>query len=142
MISPAPTTWPPKRLTPRRCALESRPLRVDDAPFLCAICSCLLRVVGLLGLDTGHADLRQLLTVTLTLAVAGLVLVLEDVDLRPLCGGDDLSGHGDAGQSLCVASDVLAVDEKEGGQLHGCAGLALKAVDHDDVANGDLLLAS
>ena len=27
----------PKRLTPRNCALESRPLRVEDAPFLCAM---------------------------------------------------------------------------------------------------------
>ena len=34
---PAETTWPPKRLTPRYWALESRPLRVELAPFLCAI---------------------------------------------------------------------------------------------------------
>ena len=38
MISPALTCWPPKRLTPRRWALDSRPLRVELAPFLCAIC--------------------------------------------------------------------------------------------------------
>jgi hypothetical protein len=38
MISPALTTWPPKRFTPRRWAFESRPLRVELAPFLCAIC--------------------------------------------------------------------------------------------------------
>ncbi len=37
MISPAETTWPPKRLTPRYWAFESRPLRVELAPFLCAI---------------------------------------------------------------------------------------------------------
>src|SRR5690606_38991977 len=37
MISPALTTWPPERLTPRRCALESRPLRAELAPFLCAM---------------------------------------------------------------------------------------------------------
>src|SRR3984957_4070822 len=43
MISPAFTCWPTKRLTPRRWALESRPLRLDDAPFLCAI-SVLLRL--------------------------------------------------------------------------------------------------
>src|SRR5579863_5589127 len=30
---PAATRSPPKRLTPRRCALESRPLRVEPAPF-------------------------------------------------------------------------------------------------------------
>src|SRR5674476_636292 len=36
-ISPALTAWPPKRLTPRYWELESRPLRVEDAPFLCAM---------------------------------------------------------------------------------------------------------
>jgi len=39
MISPAFTGWPPNRFTPSRCAFESRPLRLDDAPFLCAIVS-------------------------------------------------------------------------------------------------------
>src|SRR5689334_3049217 len=33
-ISPAWTDWPPKRLTPSRCAVELRPLRELDAPFL------------------------------------------------------------------------------------------------------------
>src|SRR5204862_4015674 len=33
-ISPALTCCPPNRLTPSRCALESRPLRELDAPFL------------------------------------------------------------------------------------------------------------
>src|SRR4051812_11110614 len=81
MISPALTSWPPKRLTPRRCALESRPLRLDDAPFLCAmsLLSLLLR-----GVDRGHADLRVLLPVTHPAAVAGLVLVKADVDLGAL----------------------------------------------------------
>ncbi len=37
-ISPALTTWPPNRLTPSRWALESRPLRELEAPFLCAMC--------------------------------------------------------------------------------------------------------
>ena len=39
MISPAFTSWPPNRLTPSRCELESRPFRVEDAPFLCAMSS-------------------------------------------------------------------------------------------------------
>src|SRR5260370_27801930 len=37
MISPALTTWPPNRFTPRRWAWESRPFLLDEAPFLCAI---------------------------------------------------------------------------------------------------------
>src|SRR5437868_6790859 len=64
MISPALTTWPPNRFTPSRCALESRPLRELEAPFLCAMWSSLL--------DPGDPQDRQLLTVTLTLVVAGL----------------------------------------------------------------------
>src|SRR5678815_3544492 len=37
MIEPAVTTCPPYALTPRYCALLSRPLRVLPCPFLCAI---------------------------------------------------------------------------------------------------------
>src|SRR6476620_1963298 len=81
MISPAETTWPPKRFTPRYWALESRPLRVELAPFLCAIWNaCLQKILGNCGnlisngklLDTGDLDLGQFLTVTLALLVTGL----------------------------------------------------------------------
>src|SRR5262245_8546333 len=37
MIEPAVTTWPPYAFTPRYCGLESRPLRLEPPPFLCAI---------------------------------------------------------------------------------------------------------
>jgi hypothetical protein len=33
MIVPAVTTWPAPTFTPSRCAVESRPLREDEAPF-------------------------------------------------------------------------------------------------------------
>src|SRR2546421_4099082 len=36
-MAPPFTSWPPKTLTPSRCAWESRPLREAAAPFLCAI---------------------------------------------------------------------------------------------------------
>src|SRR4051794_40313975 len=78
MISPALTTWPPKRFTPRNWGLESRPLRELDAPFLCA-----MELLPLLR-DAGDAHLRQLLAVALTLVVTGLVLELVDADLRAL----------------------------------------------------------
>src|SRR3954465_8400616 len=74
MISPALTTWPPKRLTPRCCALESRPLRVGLPPFLGAMCCS--------SADRGDAHAGQVLAVTLALLVAGLVLELLDDDLR------------------------------------------------------------
>src|SRR6058998_3277778 len=34
---PARTNSPPKRFTPRYCALELRPLREEPTPFLCAM---------------------------------------------------------------------------------------------------------
>src|SRR4051812_42937088 len=37
MISPPVTRWPANTFTPRRFASESRPLRLDPSPFLCAI---------------------------------------------------------------------------------------------------------
>src|SRR5579863_7935926 len=37
MISPPLTRWPAKVFTPSRCAAESRPLRLEPSPFLCAI---------------------------------------------------------------------------------------------------------
>ena len=37
MISPPVTVWPAKTFTPRRLELESRPLRLEPRPFLCAI---------------------------------------------------------------------------------------------------------
>src|SRR5438105_6566466 len=37
MISPPLTAWPANVFTPSRCALESRPLRLEPSPFLCAI---------------------------------------------------------------------------------------------------------
>src|SRR3954462_12214115 len=95
MISPALTTWPPKRFTPSRWALESRPLRDDEAPFLCAMSSSALR-------DVANHDAGQGLTVPLPLVVAGLVLELVDVDLRALAVLHDLAGHGHAGQGLRV----------------------------------------
>src|ERR671926_1932647 len=105
MISPALTTWPPKRFTPRRCALESRPLRDDEAPFLCAMSASALR-------DVADDHVGHRLTVPLPLVVAGLVLELVDADLRPLAVADDLARHRDARQSCGVGGDGLAVDQQ------------------------------
>src|SRR5204862_6143887 len=63
MISPALTSWPPKRFTPRRWEFESRPFLVEAAPFLCAMSSALL--VAPSGGDVGDLDLGVLLAVTL-----------------------------------------------------------------------------
>src|SRR6478609_11634635 len=111
MISPALTTWPPNRFTPSRCAAESRPLRELEAPFLCAMSSPLL-------LDTGDLQDRQLLTVSLTLVVTGLVLELVDTDLGALGVLEHLTGDRDLGQRGSVGSHGGAVDDQGDRQRH------------------------
>src|SRR3712207_9319690 len=135
MISPALTTWPPKRFTPRRWAFESRPLREDEAPFLCAMSSSALR-------DVADDHVGQRLTVALTLVVARLVLELVDADLRALAVADDLAGHGNAGQRLRVTGDGVAVDQEHGREGDGVTGLPGQAVDGDRVTDTHLVLRS
>src|SRR5689334_18058515 len=134
MISPALTTWPPKRLTPRRCELESRPLRELEAPFLCAMSSLLY-----LG-DSGDLDDRQLLTVALALVVTGLVLELVDADLGTLGVLEHLGGDGDLLQVLGGGGDLRAVDDERHGKRDGVAGLELQLLDLDYVTDRDLVL--
>src|SRR5215203_2817148 len=133
MISPALTIWPPNRLTPSRWAAESRPLRELEAPFLCAMCRLLL-------LDSGDLEDRQLLTVTLPLVIAGLVLELVDADLGALGVLEHLTGHGDLLQVLGGAGDIRAVNHEGDGQRHLRTGLDLELLDLDHVAHRDLVL--
>src|SRR6476619_3875753 len=97
-------------------------------------------VTGRSGVDAGDLDLGVLLAVTLALAVAGLVLVLEDRDLRALGGPHDLSGHARLGQRVGASGDLLAVDEHEDGQGDRVTHLVGNLVDLDDVADSNLLL--
>src|SRR3954451_4383712 len=83
-------------------------------------------------LDAGDLEAGQLLAVTLALAVAGLVLVLEDVDLRALLVPEDLRGDADLPERRGVGGDLVPVDEEQRGQLDGGAGAGREAVDHDD----------
>src|SRR6478735_2167772 len=92
------------------------------------------------GLDVGDLDLGVLLTVTLALAVTGLVLVLEDRDLRALRGSEDLDRHGGLGQLVGAGGHLLAVDEHEDGQGDRVTYLVGHLVDLDDVADSHLLL--
>src|SRR3954465_8407585 len=140
MISPALTTWPPKRFTPSRWALESRPLREDEAPFLCAMSASALRDVR--AADVGDHDVGQGLTVPLPLVVAGLVLELVDLDLRALAVADDLTGDGDLGQRRGVAGDGVAVDQQDRREGDGVARLTGEAVDREPVPDSHLVLAA
>src|SRR6185503_5288184 len=152
MISPALTTWPPKRLTPRYWELESRPLRVEDAPFLCAMSvpalgsgACQIendRMNEDSGLDPGDLDLGRVLTVTLTLPVARLVLELHDDDLWPLGGLDHLGGDPHLGELARVGGHSGTIHKKQGREIDAVARLALDFVDDEDVADGHLLLTA
>src|ERR1700743_3050900 len=141
MISPAFTDWPPKRLTPSRWALESRPLRLEDAPFLCAMSALRLRCAGLLRpVDTGDPDLRVLLAVTQTTPVAGLVPVVDHVDLRPGGVADDLRRDlvpADLGR---VGDHVVIIDHQDGGQRDAGADVTGKLVDVQDVVDRHFFL--
>src|SRR5450432_2898220 len=98
MISPPVTVWPANTFTPRRLAFESRPLRLEPRPFLCAIArlhcpvgSCRLRCPGSrrdrrrVGagreLDRGDLDPGQVLPVAVATPVAALGLELHDSKL-------------------------------------------------------------
>src|SRR5437763_3565766 len=90
MISPPVTVWPANTFTPSRLALESRPLRDDPRPFLCAIGGLLSFSGGLRRLaraaggqlDPGHLEPCQLLAMARPALVTALRLELDDAELR------------------------------------------------------------
>src|SRR5919202_6448737 len=94
MISPPVTVCPANTLTPSRFAFESRPLRLEPSPFLCAIRSS--------APDLRDADARQVLPVAGAPLVPALGLELEDAQLRAALVGDDLGRHGRLADRLRV----------------------------------------
>src|SRR5687768_13766962 len=95
MISPPVTFWPANTFTPRRFASESRPLRLDPNPFLCAISVFLLFLLGGCLLGAGrptyflYVQARQLRAV----AHAALVTLLGPVGVDPQLGPAEVLGH-------------------------------------------------
>src|SRR3712207_5798626 len=88
-------------------ALDAEPLGGGVTTVARAGCALLVCHVSRLPalLDAGDAQDRQLLTVTLTLVVAGLVLELVDADLRALGVLEHLTGDGDLGQVVGLGGD-------------------------------------
>src|SRR5215218_3515828 len=143
-IVPAVTSWPPWRLTPSRLAAESRPLRLEDAPFLCAISAFLFLLVLLLGLLGGAGPGRPLaaaevdvldlepgqgLAVAEGAALAGLVLVGEDADLGAPVVVDHAGRDLGLGQVGGGRGDVaVVVDDQQRLQLE--AGTVVVAELH------------
>src|SRR6266496_4786832 len=136
MISPAPTSFPPSRW-----AFESRPFRLDEAPFLCAI-SALLPRAGCCrpGADLGDLHLRVLLPVTKRAPVTGLVLVMNHVDLGPAGRADDLRRDLVPAEHGRVADDLVVVDDEHGGKRQAGPDLAGELVNGQDLVNGRPLL--
>src|SRR4051794_40866214 len=137
MISPALTSWPPKRFTPSRWAFESRPLREELAPFLCAMVVATPRSAGL---DAGHAQPGEPLPMTLPRVLTGLVLELVDADLRGFDRPDALGRARDAGERLRIGGHVAAVDDQHCRQGHAVTRRTRQLLDVDDVTDSHLVL--
>src|SRR3954469_19334661 len=90
--------------------------------------------------DVGDLHFGVFLTVTLTLAVARLVLELHDRDLGTLGGSDYLGAHRHTRQGLGVTGDLLVVTHEQCRKGDRAPRLAVDLVDPDDVADRDLLL--
>src|SRR3954470_8071715 len=121
MISPPVTCWPANTFTPRRLAFESRPLRDEPRPFLCAISRS--------APDLFHPDARELLAVALAALVAALRLVLEDADLRPTLVADDRGGDLDLAEGVGAELGLAVARDQERLQLDRGALVVLQALD-------------
>src|SRR6266511_1968603 len=129
---PASTCEPANSFTPSRWPAESRPLRVEPAPFLCATALCL---------DLRDPERRLRLTVPARAALAGLVLVTEDLDLRALAVGHDLRRHFRAAERWLARLHVVAVrDDKDVAERDGVTDLAGDSVDADKGSLFDAVL--
>src|SRR3954452_21835085 len=115
MISPPVTVWPAKTFTPSRFALESRPLRLEPRPFLCAMRSSVL----LLRADLGDADARQFLAMAGAPLVAALGLELEHAQLGPALVRHDLGGHARLAEAVGLEDGVAVAGQQQRLQVDG-----------------------
>src|SRR3954452_23744006 len=150
MISPPVTFCPAKTLTPSMFGFDSRPLRLEPRPFLCAISGLLFLLSGFFGrrflgsaahFQLSHLEPGQLGAMAGAAAVALLRLVFEDFDLRPA----QVLGDGRLDRDLCqllgLGDDIL-VAEHDRPQLDLGALIGIQAVDDEGGALLDLVLLS
>src|SRR6476469_6783743 len=136
---PHRTNSPSVRLTPSRLALLSRPLRELPTPFLWAISN----LSSGSGVDAGDGQFGQLLPVTDLAAIPLLRLVLEDVDLLAakvildVCR--DRSAIDDRRADRGRASSA---EEQDAIERNFAAGIGVKALDANAIANLDAILLS
>src|SRR4051812_16002440 len=125
MISPPLTVWPANTLTPRRFALESRPLRLEPRPFLCAMRSAPLLVRA----DRGDPDPRELLAVARAALVPALGLELEHAQLRPALVRDDLGLDHRGGEPVALEHGIPVAGQQQRLQRDGGADVVGQPLD-------------
>src|SRR5262245_8477028 len=115
-ICPALTRSPPKTLTPRRLAFESRPFLELPPAFLCAIALALNDIVD--------AQFRVRLPVALRLLVVLAAAQLEDAHLVGAAVRHDRGLHlGARNERRADLDPVAGADEKHFLERHGAADL-------------------
>src|SRR5690606_15767351 len=130
MISPALTSWPPKRLTPRRLLSDSRPLRVLPAAFLCAIVQILQS-----GLDAGDLHGSKPLAVALLLAMMLAAAEFDDTNLVVTTLFNHFSGHlGTADQRLANSDLVTVCNQQHFVEVNAFASADFQLLDFQRVA--------
>src|SRR5215469_8806592 len=140
MMLPASMAWPPYTFTPRYFGFESRPLRLEPTPFLCAMTQC----SSCSGVDARDLDFGEMLTMSLLLLVVLAAAELDDADLVGTAvlahgGTDSGTGHGRGtnGDRLTSAHQEDLVEGE------GCAFVGVQQLHAQDVAllNAVLLAA-
>src|SRR5262245_17966298 len=132
---PGNTRSPPKTLIPRCCPGESRPLREEPCPFLCAM---FLQSPSLSG-DAGDPDLGVGLPVPAD-AVPALVLGPEVPQLAVLAVRDDLGLDPGAADRRGPDLDPLAFADRQHFERHGRADRLFQLLHLEQIALLDAVL--
>src|SRR4051812_36270790 len=132
MISPPETVCPANTFTPRRLALESRPLRLEPRPFLCAIAAS--------ASDVRDADAGELLPGAGAPLVPALGLELEHAQLRAALVADHLGLHRGLADGLRVELGVAVAGQQQRRQLDGRADVAGEPLDQQRLTRLDAVL--
>src|SRR3954468_24476093 len=132
MLSPPVTVWPANTFTPRRLAFESRPLREEPRPFLCAMSAP--------PADLGDLDPRQLLAMAGATLVAALGLELEHAQLRTAQVLDDLRGDVRLAERVALEHGVAVAREQQRRKRDGGADVVGQPLDEEGLALFDAVL--
>src|SRR5688572_13019587 len=109
MMLPAGMRSPPKALTPRRFAWESRPLRELPPAFLCAMPHAPYK----LSRDADDLDFSVVLPVAVRFAIVLAAAHLEHMHCLAAPAAHDVRRHRRAADERRTQRDVLAVREEQ-----------------------------